>query len=187
MNASAIAATANVDRMTPPTAIIYNGFHLGYPYAMDAVALPTGILGLIGRLVLATTLGALVGLNREMQRKPAGLRTHALVALGAAVFTLAGLLLGSSEGANAASASRVIQGLIAGIGFIGGGVILHRDDVKGVHGLTTAAAIWVVAGAGIATGLGLWRIGVTSVVLTLIVLVVGERIDESLGKGDARK
>lgn len=154
---------------------------------MDAVTLPSGVLGLIGRLALATTLGAVVGLNRQMQKKPAGLRTHALVALGAAVFTLAGLLLGASEGGDAASVSRVIQGLVAGIGFIGGGVILHRDDTKGVHGLTTAAAIWVAAGAGVAAGLGLWRIGVTSVVLTLIVLVVGERIDEALSKGDGRK
>lgn len=148
---------------------------------MDGISLPIGLGNAIGRLVIAAVLGGLVGLNRQMQKKPAGLRTHALVALGAAAFTLVGLFLGAAPGADGASASRVIQGLVAGIGFIGGGVILHRDDSKGVHGLTTAAALWVVAGAGVATGAGLWHIGAASSALTLIVLIVGERIDRALG------
>lgn len=148
---------------------------------MDGITLPIGLANAIGRLVIAAVLGGLVGLNRQMQKKPAGLRTHALVALGAAVFTLVGLFLGAAPGADGASASRVIQGLVAGIGFIGGGVILHRDDSKGVHGLTTAAALWVVGGAGVAAGVGLWYIAVAGVALTLIVLIVGERVDRALG------
>ena len=149
---------------------------------MDAVTLPVGLQSLVGRLVLATALGAFIGLNRQLQKKPAGLRTHALVALGAGLFTIVGLSLGVSEGASSASASRVLQGIVAGIGFIGGGVILHRDDTKGVHGLTTAAAIWVAAGAGVASAAGLWRAALTSVVLTLIVLVVGEKVDRVLSR-----
>ncbi len=145
---------------------------------MNDVGLPLGLAGLVGRLALATALGAMVGLNRQMQKKPAGLRTHSLVALGGALFTLVGMYVGAAG--DVAATSRVLQGIIAGIGFIGGGVILHRDDTKGVHGLTTAAAIWVVAGAGVATGAGLWRAAVTGVVLTLAVLVIGERVDRIL-------
>jgi len=148
---------------------------------MDGVSLPGGWHITLFRLALATILGAAVGLNRQMQKKPAGLRTHALVSLGASVFTIVGLLLSGPGGTDASAASRIIQGLVAGMGFIGGGVILHRDDTKGVHGLTTAAALWVVAGVGVATGAGLWYIGTAAVVMALTVLVVGERIDRALG------
>jgi putative Mg2+ transporter-C (MgtC) family protein len=128
----------------------------------------------LGRLLLATLLGALIGLNRESQGKPAGLRTHALVSLGAATLTLVGMLLQADE---SGSASRVIQGLVAGVGFIGAGVILHRNDGSGVEGLTTAAAIWLVAAVGVAAGAGLWRIAASTVVVSLLLLVVGERVD----------
>jgi putative Mg2+ transporter-C (MgtC) family protein len=145
---------------------------------MDAVSLPPDTLVLAGRLALATLLGAAVGFNREISMKPAGLRTHALVSLGAALLAQTGLQLDPSAGG--AAASRIIQGLVAGIGFIGGGVILHRRDNRAVHGLTTAASIWVVAASGAAVGTGLWRAAVIAVVLALIVLSLGRRIDHAL-------
>lgn len=137
---------------------------------------PADLLHLAARLGLAVVLGSIVGVNRELRQKPAGLRTHALVALGAALVTVVGTLMTGDSG----TLGRLVQGLLAGIGFIGGGVILHRDDTQGVHGLTTAAAVWLVAGVGIAVGAGLWVAGVIAIGLTLVVLAVGAPIDERL-------
>jgi putative Mg2+ transporter-C (MgtC) family protein len=148
---------------------------------MDLVSVPADTAALAGRLVLATLLGGALGVNREMSLKPAGLRTHALVALGAALVTIVGLHLGHSGG-DAAAPSRIIQGLVAGIGFIGGGVILHRRDVRAVHGLTTAASIWIASGTGVAVGTGLWRAAVIAVILSLFVLTVGRFLDNALHK-----
>jgi putative Mg2+ transporter-C (MgtC) family protein len=142
---------------------------------MNASA-PADLVHLTARLALAALLGSIVGVNRELRQKPAGLRTHALVALGAALVTVVGTLMTGDSG----TLGRLVQGLLAGIGFIGGGVILHRDDTQGVHGLTTAAAVWLVAGVGIAVGAGLWAAGVIAVGLTLVVLAVGAPIDERL-------
>jgi putative Mg2+ transporter-C (MgtC) family protein len=148
---------------------------------MDAISLPGSFAEVCGRLALATLLGAIVGINRELGKKPAGLRTHALVALGAAVAALTSLHLNSADGlADSDAVSRVIQGIVTGVGFIGAGVILHRDDPRGVHGLTTAASIWVVAAVGVASGLGLWRIGVASVLLLLLVFTIGGPLDRAL-------
>src|SRR6476646_5381835 len=146
---------------------------------MDSIGLPHDTVALALRLGLATLLGATVGLNREISLKPAGLRTHALVALGSALLAYVGLQLGQSA-SDGAAASRIVQGMVAGIGFIGGGVILHRHDVRGVHGLTTAASIWVVAATGAAVGTGLWRAALMAIVLALIILSVGRRIDYAL-------
>lgn len=141
---------------------------------MDIVVVPESYPDVLGRLLLATLFGALIGLNREAEGKPAGLRTHSLVALGAALLTLVGLLL---EPADAGAPGRVLQGVIAGIGFIGAGVILHRHDGKGVEGLTTAAAIWMVAAIGVAAGAGMWRTGGTALVIALFLLIAGETVD----------
>jgi putative Mg2+ transporter-C (MgtC) family protein len=141
---------------------------------MDVVALPASFAELAGRLLLATIFGALVGLNRERQGKPAGLRTHALVALGGAQMAIVALFFGQHD---VSAPSRVLQGVLAGVGFIGAGVILHRSDAQGVQGLTTAAAIWVVAAIGVAAGAGLWRTAASALALTLLVLTAGERID----------
>jgi len=151
---------------------------------MDAISTPDNFIALAARLVLAVVLGAALGVNRELSQKPAGLRTHALVALGSALAALVGLMLRSEPSADVAGLGRVIQGLVAGVGFIGGGVILHRDDPKGVHGLTTAASLWVVAMVGIAAGVGLWRSAVLSIALTLFVLMAGGYIDRRLHRTD---
>jgi putative Mg2+ transporter-C (MgtC) family protein len=146
---------------------------------MDTISVPQSTLEIIGRLVLATLLGAAVGANRERLRKPAGLRTHALVSLGAALFTIAGLLLAKDD---PAATSRVLQGIAAGIGFIGAGVIMRRPDAQDVQGLTTAAAIWVVAAFGVGVGVGLWQTSLAALALTLVVLGLGERVDRRLHK-----
>ncbi len=102
------------------------------------------------RLALALALGALLGLQRERVHSTAGLRTHMLVSLGAAFFVLAAV----EAGATSADVSRVIQGLVAGIGFLGAGAILKLGDRGEVHGLTTAASIWLTAAVGTGAGLG---------------------------------
>lgn len=148
---------------------------------MDVVSLPATLLTMVARLALATALGAAIGVNREMRLKPAGLRTHALVSLGGALFGIISLALCDTNGARDFTAvSRVLQGIVAGVGFIGGGVILRRDDTKGVHGLSTAASIWVVSAIGVAAGLGLWRAGVVTVVLTISILSLGAPLDRKL-------
>jgi len=97
------------------------------------------------RLGAATALGALVGLNRHLRRHPAGLRTHAVVALGAAAVTLTSITVAAGSADPTGAISRTIQGILTGIGFVGAGVVLHRNDASGVHGLTTAASVWLVA------------------------------------------
>ena len=126
---------------------------------------------------MAMLFGAVVGINREWERKPAGLRTHALVALGGALFTLTGMLLHPDD---PSATGRIIQGITAGIGFIGAGVIMRRPELQDVQGLTTAAAIWVVAAIGVAVGAGLWRTSLIALALALFILIVGETIDRWL-------
>ncbi len=146
---------------------------------MEIITVPTTMNAVVLRLGLAVLFGAVIGFNRELHRKRAGLQTHSLVALGAALMSLTSLQLVSSIG-DTSAVSRVIQGLVAGVGFIGGGVILHRDDSKGVYGLTTAASIWVVAAMGTTVGLGLWRTALAAVGLSLGILIVGRAIDRLL-------
>lgn len=144
---------------------------------MDAISVPLSTLEIIGRLVMAMLCGAAIGINRERQGKPAGLRTHALVALGGALFTVVALLL---SGNDASATSRILQGITAGIGFIGAGVIMRRPETQDVQGLTTAAAIWLVSAIGVAIGAGLWRTSLVALTLGLFVLIVGETIDRWL-------
>ena len=147
---------------------------------MDVISIPHSTLSMVLRLALATALGAAVGVDRELRVKPAGLRTHALVGLGAALFTIIALMMTPLATMDYNSASRIVQGIVAGIGFIGGGVILRRDDEKGVHGLSTAASVWVVSAVGVAAGFGLWRAAVTAVVLAVSILSLGRPLDRAL-------
>jgi len=135
------------------------------------------------RLLAATLAGAVVGFNRELTQKPAGLRTHALVSLGAALAVLTATVLGpATASVHADATARVIQGVVAGIGFSGGGVILHAEGRR-VVGLTTAATIWVAAALGVACGVGHWAIAGTAVAITLFVLVVGQWVEAKIGTG----
>lgn len=132
------------------------------------------------RLLAATALGAAIGLDRELRRKAAGLRTHALVGLGAALITTVILRSSPATFEHVDALSRVIQGIIAGVGFLGGGVILKTagtTEREMVHGITTAASIWIVASLGIACGAGEGTVAVIAAALALIVLVFGRYVD----------
>jgi putative Mg2+ transporter-C (MgtC) family protein len=117
------------------------------------------------RFMAASLLGGLVGYQRERMGKPAGLRTHILVCLGTVAFVLSCTEAGFTN----SDLSRVIQGVLAGIGFIGAGSIIKISEKNDVHGLTTAASIWMTAGIGVSIGLG--RIGM-AVLTTLCLLFV---------------
>ena len=117
------------------------------------------------RLLLAVALGAIIGYQRERAGKPAGLRTHILICAGAALFTVASLY---GFGA-AADPARVAAGIVAGIGFLGAGAIIRREEGV-VAGLTTAATIWVVAAIGLAAGAGLYLVSAVTTAVILIVL-----------------
>jgi putative Mg2+ transporter-C (MgtC) family protein len=124
------------------------------------------LVHVIIRLVAAALLGAIIGFQRERAGKPAGLRTHMLVTLGTCVFVLAC----AGYGMNSDGLSRVIQGIVTGIGFIGAGSILKLDKERDIQGLTTAASVWVTAAVGVAVGLGGLGLAILATFLTLIVL-----------------
>lgn len=116
------------------------------------------------RVLLAGAMAALIGLEREMEGKPAGIRTYALVGMGAAAFTSVGLLVfGAGD-----PGSRIGQGIVTGIGFLGAGTILHMS--RHVVGLTTAAGIWVAAALGMAIGGGLYILGIGAALAMFVVL-----------------
>jgi len=139
------------------------------------------------RLSLAIFIGALIGLERQLDHKPAGLRTHMLVSLGAAIFVLIGIQIGPIE-ESANSVSRIIQGITAGIGFLGAGEIITQVQQTGevkVQGLTSAAAIWVSASLGVAAGCGLWTIGLFGAIATFVILRVAKTLERQI-KGDRK-
>lgn len=122
------------------------------------------------RLLMAALLGAVLGFEREMKGKAAGVRTHMLVAIGAALFVLVPRMAGADD----AALSRVVQGIVAGIGFLGAGTILKGKDGDAGHvkGLTTAAGLWMTAAIGVAAGMGREATALVSTVLALLVLGV---------------
>jgi putative Mg2+ transporter-C (MgtC) family protein len=129
------------------------------------------------RLGAALIIGTVFGLNRELHGKPAGLRTHALVCLGAAVATM--IVLRSPDApmtADQNAIGRVVQGILTGVGFLGAGVIM-RDPAGHATGFTTAATIWMCAVLGIACGLGYWVILGISGALTVLVLLLGRPLE----------
>jgi putative Mg2+ transporter-C (MgtC) family protein len=134
------------------------------------------------RLVMAALLGGILGFEREHKGKAAGVRTHMLVALGAALF----VLVPQMSGSQADAMSRVIQGVVAGIGFLGAGTILKNTDgdVSHVKGLTTAAGLWMTAAIGVAAGLGRDATAVLSTILALAIFSVMPAIVRALEKDD---
>ena len=125
------------------------------------------------RLVNALLVGAIVGWEREVKDKPAGLRTHMLVSLGAAIFVLVPILV-RDVAQSPDALSRTIQGIATGVGFLGAGEILHISQTQGgkyrIRGLTSAAAIWISAALGLAAGCGLWQLSLIAALLSLMVL-----------------
>lgn len=128
----------------------------------------TDLVRILGRLTVALIIGAAVGLQREVSHKTAGVRTHMLVALGTSLL----LVTASDAGMNSSDLARVVQGIITGIGFLGGGTILKLTQEHEIRGLTTAAGIWLTASASAAAGLGQMGAALIGLVLGLVVLVV---------------
>lgn len=124
------------------------------------------------RLLVAALLGGVLGWEREQSGKAAGIRTHMLVAVGAALF----ILIPQQAGIPDAELSRVIQGVITGVGFLGAGAILKGNDEKHLKGLTTAAGIWLTAAIGVAAGLGREASAILCTLLALVVLFVVPRL-----------
>jgi len=137
------------------------------------------------RLLLAAGLGAAIGVERELRQKAAGLRTNILIAVGSALFTIVSIELARAGGAS----DRIAAQIVTGIGFLGAGSILRSG--KSVHGMTTAATIWVNAAVGMAAGAGLYTVATAGTIITLVVLAVlpyvEERLDRYAGVADSRR
>lgn len=132
-----------------------------------------GVLAVtVTRLVLAAVLGGLIGYEREKKERTAGLKTHILVSVGSALFVLAPLYAGVSQADN----TRVVQGVVSGIGFLGAGAILKLQKDVRVEGLTTAASIWLTSAIGVAVGLGNGLLGVATTAVALFVTAVIPRL-----------
>lgn len=123
-------------------------------------------MAVLVRLLMAIVLGGILGLEREAKGRAAGLRTHIMVCVGSSLFVMAPLLAGVSQ----ADATRVMQGIVSGIGFLGAGAILKLDRAERVQGLTTAAGIWATAAIGMAVGMGMHLVAVISTVTSLLVI-----------------
>jgi len=138
------------------------------------------------RMCLATFAGVLLGANRWLHHKSAGVKTHALVSIGAALAMLIVMPVELSESdltnISADAASRVLQGLLTGVGFLGAGVIIHNAKGKRIQGLTTAASIWITTLLGAAIGSGQLVLGSIAILLTSIVLMLGNFIERSVDR-----
>lgn len=131
------------------------------------------------RLALALSVGAILGLNRWLHHKSAGIRTHSLVAIGSAT---AVMLISDFVKDDAQSVSRVLQGLITGLGFLGAGVIIREQRSQRVHGLTTAASLWACALIGAAFGAGQFALGALTLGAILLTLVLGGPLERLVAK-----
>jgi len=125
-------------------------------------------------ILVALGLGAIIGIEREIHKKPAGLRTNILICMGAAAF----MVIAQRMGLNSDAVSRMTAGIVTGVGFIGGGAVLR--DRSGVTGVTTAATIWVVTSIGIACGMHLYDVAVSITFLSLLVLIVLGPLDRKI-------
>ncbi len=142
----------------------------------------TQITQICVRLFIAVLLGGLLGYERERNESAAGLRTHMMVALGAALFVIAPLQAGMAI----QDLSRVLQGVIAGIGFLGAGAIIKLGDKEQIKGLTTAASIWATAAIGMAAGMGRELTAILSTALALVILAVLPRLEMYIEKNKRR-
>ncbi|HKG48252.1 MAG TPA: MgtC/SapB family protein [Pyrinomonadaceae bacterium] len=135
------------------------------------------------RVLTAIILGGIVGIERERAGKPAGLRTHMLVCLGTSVVVLAC----SGAAMSLEGLSRVIQGIVTGIGFIGAGSILKLDEERHIEGLTTAAGLWMTAAIGVAVGLGALGVALIGTIVTLLVLALEGLLESRLSSKRTKK
>jgi putative Mg2+ transporter-C (MgtC) family protein len=126
-------------------------------------------------IILAIVFGALIGAEREFSGKAAGLRTNVLICLGAAVFTILSASMGGNE-----SLTRIAAGVVTGVGFLGAGAIIQ--DRGGVHGLTTAATIWLVASVGMACGARFYKLALIATIMAIIILVGLSKVEKQIKK-----
>lgn len=126
---------------------------------------------MISRLVISVILGALIGYEREITHKPAGLRTHIFVCMGACLFTIASFYLIEDNAIGSFDGTRIAAGIVTGISFIGAGsIIASKGDVKGV---TTAASLWVVSAIGLMIGFGIYLLPIIAAIITFFILYLG--------------
>ena len=133
---------------------------------------------LVTRLLTAALLGAVIGFERELRQKSAGLRTNILIAIGSALFTL--MSYEFAAGVQGADPGRLAAQIVTGIGFLGAGAIIRRDG--GVQGLTTAATVWVNAAVGVAAGGGEYRLAVIATIVTVVVLLMLTPIERAIDR-----
>jgi putative Mg2+ transporter-C (MgtC) family protein len=157
-----------------------SGWYAIWMAVQEELALPPGpdLARTCVRLLVAVLLGALLGYDRERQDSAAGLRTHMLVALGAALVVIAA----QQSGMDSADLSRVVQGIFAGIGFLGAGAIIKLNEQERIKGLTTAATIWATAAIGVAAGMGLEMTAVVATLLALVILAVLPRVERHIAR-----
>lgn len=132
------------------------------------------------RLTVAVAIGGLLGWDRERWNKPAGIRTHMLVSLGSATFTLLGFEVGEHYSTGGFDPTRVLQGVVGGVGFLGAGAILQNGGQ--VSGITTAAGIWVAGALGAAAGVGAYVLALIATVLAFVILAAAGKLEKLAGK-----
>jgi putative Mg2+ transporter-C (MgtC) family protein len=132
------------------------------------------------RMLVAVAIGCIVGIDRDLHVKPTGMKTLGLVSLGACLATMSALGFAMGAPSPNADVSRVVQGIVTGIGFLGAGVIIQNPDQNRVRGLTTAASIWVTAAVGIVCGLGLWSVALAATAILIVLMTAGRVIEKSL-------
>jgi putative Mg2+ transporter-C (MgtC) family protein len=150
---------------------------LPYPILADAVL----------RMLCAVLVGCIIGIDRDLHGKPTGMKTLGLVSLGACIATMCAMGFSTRTLNDDADVSRVVQGIVTGIGFLGAGVIIQNQAENRIRGLTTAASIWVTAAVGILCGLGIWSLAIIATVMLIVLLIVGRVVEKSLLRRWMRK
>lgn len=135
------------------------------------------------RLLIAVLLGGVLGIERQLHGRWAGIRTHMMVSLGAAIFTIAAITIAPND---PNEVTRAIQGIAAGIGFLGAGTILKLSTEVEVKGLTTASSIWLAAALGTVAGMGEYALATASGLMSVLVLAILRPLTKSLGKGNLK-
>lgn len=150
---------------------------------LDFIALAQEDIEALLRLMMAVACGMLIGINRDLRGKPTGMRTLGLVCMGAALISLTAIRVeGMSENPDAMSrvVQGIVQGVMTGIGFLGAGVVLRNHRDLEIHGLTTAATVWVTAALGVACALASWPLIILALVVTLVLLALALPLERVL-------
>jgi putative Mg2+ transporter-C (MgtC) family protein len=145
------------------------------------------LIEVVFRMLSAVAIGCVIGIDRNLHGKPSGMKTLGLVALGASLATMSSMRFSMHPLGDNADVSRVVQGIVTGIGFLGAGVIIHTPGQNRIRGLTTAASIWVTAAVGIVCGLGFWIVSVIALVILIVLLTAGRIVEKALHRQWLRK